>query len=88
MRTILITTDYIRLDQLMKWANLVDSGGEAKALVRAGEVRVNGRVETARGRKLRSGDRVEYGSEVVVVERSVEGCGDCVDQECPPDLFS
>ncbi len=54
-----ISTPWIRLDQALKAADWVQSGGEAKVRIQAGEIRVNGRVETRRGRKLRSGDRVE-----------------------------
>jgi ribosome-associated protein len=50
--------EIIRLGQLLKLAGLVDTGGEAKALIQAGEVRVNGQVETRRGRQLQEGDRV------------------------------
>lgn len=58
----------IRLDQFLKLANLVDSGGEAKILIQDGEVQVNGEVEVRRGRKLQAGDRVALaGSEPVVV---------------------
>ncbi len=53
----------ITLGQALKAADLVGSGGEAKVLVLAGEVRVNGEVETRRGRKLREGDVVEVGDE-------------------------
>ncbi|MFC4805692.1 S4 domain-containing protein YaaA [Filifactor villosus] len=63
-----INTDYIKLDQLLKLSNLVSTGGEAKLRVMSEEVRVNGEVETRRGRKLRSGDRVELDGEVVVVK--------------------
>lgn len=48
----------IKLDQFLKWINAVQTGGEAKMLIQAGEVRVNGAVETRRGRKLVEGDRV------------------------------
>ncbi len=51
--------DFIRLDQFLKLAGAVQGGGEAKARVQAGEVRVNGEVELRRGRKLRVGDEVE-----------------------------
>jgi ribosome-associated protein len=51
--------DFIRLDQFLKLAGAVQGGGEAKARVQAGEVRVNGEVELRRGRKLRVGDAVE-----------------------------
>jgi ribosome-associated protein len=54
-----IDSDYIKLDSMLKLANLVMSGGEAKLLIMEGLVRVNGEVETRRGRKLYSGDRVE-----------------------------
>ncbi len=53
----------ITVGQALKASNLVGSGGEAKVLVQAGEVRVNGEVETRRGRKLREGDVVEVGDE-------------------------
>jgi len=56
---ITIAGDYIKLDSLLKLANLVMSGGEAKLLIMERLVKVNGEVETRRGRKLYSGDRVE-----------------------------
>jgi ribosome-associated protein len=58
MRDVAIGDDTIRLGQLMKLANVADSGGDAKSLLAAGEVRVNGEVETRRGRQLRRGDEV------------------------------
>ena len=51
------------LGQALKASNLVGSGGEAKVLIQGGEVRVNGEVETRRGRKLEEGDVVEVGDE-------------------------
>ena len=51
------------LGQALKAASLVGTGGEAKVLIQAGEVRVNGEVETRRGRKLEEGDVVEVGDE-------------------------
>jgi ribosome-associated protein len=48
----------IRLGQLLKLAGLVDTGGEAKALLESGEVRVNGRPDTRRGAQLKPGDTV------------------------------
>ena len=53
----------ITLGQALKAATLVGSGGEAKVLVQSGEVRVNGEVETRRGRRLEEGDVVEVGDE-------------------------
>lgn len=58
MKTITITTEFIKLQDLLKFANLVESGGEAKERVQAGEVSVNGEVCTMRGRKIRPGDDV------------------------------
>jgi ribosome-associated protein len=60
----------IRLGQLLKLAGLVDGGGEAKALLAGGEVRVNGEPETRRGRQLRAGDEVEAGGEWLRVSPS------------------
>jgi ribosome-associated protein len=53
----------IRLGQLLKLANLVETGGAARGLLESGEVRVNGEVETRRGRQLGVGDVVECGQE-------------------------
>ncbi len=53
----------ITLGQALKAANVVGTGGEAKVLIQAGEVKVNGEVETRRGLKLREGDVVEVGNE-------------------------
>lgn len=68
METIEIKTEYIKLDALLKYAALVPSGGEAKTVVAAGEVRVNGEVCTMRGKKLRAGDVVEYDGQRILVE--------------------
>ena len=54
-----IRTTEIRLDGVLKFAGVVGTGGEGKMLIRAGQVRVNGRPETRRGRRLHPGDRVE-----------------------------
>ena len=68
MKTITITTEFIKLQDLLKFANLVGSGGEAKERIQAGEVAVNGEVCTQRGRKLRPGDRVSLdGVELTLV---------------------
>lgn len=53
----------ITLGQALKASDMVGSGGEAKVLIQAGEVLVNGEVETRRGRKLLPGDVVEIGGE-------------------------
>jgi ribosome-associated protein len=58
-RDVGISGDVIRLGQLLKLADLVDTGAEAKDAVAAGEISVNGEPETRRGRQLRPGDVVE-----------------------------
>ncbi len=50
----------MKLDQFLKWRNLVSSGGEAKIFIKAGHVKVNGQIETKRGRKLVRGDKVMF----------------------------
>ena len=60
MNTIEITTEYIKLQDLLKLAGLTYTGGEAKAMVQEGLVKVNGEVCTMRGKKIRPGDRVEF----------------------------
>ena len=60
MNTIEITTEYIKLQDLLKLAGLTYTGGEAKVMVQEGLVTVNGEVCTMRGRKIRPGDTVEF----------------------------
>ena len=60
MNTIEITTEYIKLQDLLKLAGLTYTGGEAKVMVQEGLVKVNGEVCTMRGKKIRPGDRVEF----------------------------
>lgn len=60
--------DTIELDQFLKLAQLVSSGGEAKRLIQSGVIQVNGEVETRRGRKLRPGDRVTANGEDYIIE--------------------
>ncbi len=59
--------DHITLDALLKATGLAGSGGEAKALIADGQVRVNGSLEARRGRKLRAGDVVALGAQRVQV---------------------
>jgi len=67
MPFIAIDTETIRLAQLLKLADAVQDGVEAKFRITNGEVRVNGAVESRRGRKLRNGDRVEFDGETYEV---------------------
>ena len=55
-----IHTEYIKLQDALKFANVVYSGGEAKNLIQEGQVTVNGEVCTMRGKKLRDGDRFSF----------------------------
>lgn len=63
-----ITTEFIKLDALLKFASMVNSGGEAKMIIQDGQILVNGEVCTMRGKKIRSGDRVTFGDKEVVIE--------------------
>lgn len=67
-QTVSITTEFIKLDALLKYAALVGSGGEAKIRIQEGEVLVNGAVCTMRGKKIRPGDVVTLGDETVTVQ--------------------
>ncbi|NLM68636.1 MAG: S4 domain-containing protein YaaA [Firmicutes bacterium] len=58
MEKIEIRTESINLDQLLKWANIAATGGEAKHLIQSGEVLINGIVETRRGKKVYRNDVV------------------------------
>ena len=67
MKKITITTEFIKLQDLLKFANLVETGGEAKERVQAGEARVNGEPCLQRGKKIRPGDRVSFAGETLTV---------------------
>ena len=54
-----INTDFIKLDQLLKFAGVVESGGRAKEVINRGIVLLNGKVCTMRGKKVIDGDKVE-----------------------------
>lgn len=68
MTEVRIETEWIKLDALLKFANLVSSGGEAKIRIAEGEVLVNGAVCLMRGKKIRPGDRVRLGGETIVIQ--------------------
>ena len=59
---------YIKLDQFLKWQGIVQTGGEAKFIIKEGSVSVNGETETRRGRKLKTGDRVTLADRTYQVE--------------------
>ena len=64
---VVISTEFIKLQDAMKYANIVYSGGEAKALIQEGEVTVNGEVCTMRGKKLRPGDKFGFNGESYLI---------------------
>lgn len=63
-----ITTEYIKLDQLLKFAGAVAIGSEAKELIKSEKVMVNGEICTMRGKKIRPGDTVKINNQDIVVE--------------------
>ena len=63
-----ITTEFIKLEALLKLANLVGTGGEAKMLIQDGQASVNGEVCTMRGKKLRPGDTVQFQGQEILVQ--------------------
>lgn len=67
MKTIQITTEFIKLQDLLKFASLVSTGGEAKVVILNGDVTVNGEVCTMRGKKIRPGDAVCFNSQTLTV---------------------
>jgi len=66
MEKVAFKGETIKLGQFLKLAGLVDTGGEAKTRINSGEVKVNGEVDTRRGRQLRPGDQVELAGSVVL----------------------
>lgn len=72
MEKVGIYTDFIKLEQMMKLAGLVESGADAKALIQEGNVKVNGSVELQRGKKLRQGDQIEFEGIVYEIEQQSE----------------
>ena len=62
-----INDEYIKLDSLLKFSGIAQTGGEAKLLIQNGQVLVNGDVCTMRGKKMRNGDKAQYGDKIVEV---------------------
>jgi len=67
MEVIKLKTEYIKLGQALKAANMVESGVMAKMVIKDGLVKVNGRVETQRGKKLVDGDVVSFEGETIII---------------------
>lgn len=68
METITIRDEYIKLGQALKLAGLVESGVDAKFFIQDGLVKVNGKVETQRGKKIVNGDVIEFEGQQVTVK--------------------
>ena len=68
MRAIATDSEFVKLDLFIKLADLASTGGHAKFLIQEGVVKVNGEVETRRGKKIRPGDFIEVeGNSIKVV---------------------
>lgn len=68
MEIIHLKEDFIKLGQALKAAGLSESGVDAKISVQGGLVKVNGQIETRRGKKLVAGDVIEFGGNTVKIE--------------------
>lgn len=69
MEEIVLRDEFIKLGQAIKAAGLVESGVEAKIVIKDGEVKVNGVVETQRGKKLFGGEVVEYNGSSILIKK-------------------
>ncbi|MDR1019069.1 MAG: RNA-binding S4 domain-containing protein [Lachnospiraceae bacterium] len=63
-----IKDEFIKLGQVLKFANMVENGAEAKEVIADGLVLVNDEVETRRGKKIYSGDKVSFNGEEIIIE--------------------
>ncbi|MCL2226042.1 MAG: RNA-binding S4 domain-containing protein [Oscillospiraceae bacterium] len=68
MRRISISSEFIKLDALLKFASIASTGGEAKVLIQNGDIFVGGELCTQRGKKIRHGDTVRHGSTTLIVK--------------------
>jgi len=68
VRSVKITGDHIKLDALLKFASIASTGGEAKMLIRDGEVTVDKEVCTQRGKKIKPGTVIRYNDDVILVK--------------------
>lgn len=68
MEIIKLKDEFIKLGQALKAASLVETGAEAKDVIQDGLVKVNGEVDTRRGKKLYNGDVVEFDGEEIKIE--------------------
>ena len=68
MISVKIESEFIKLEQFLKFASIAQTGGMVKELIKESMVKVNGEIETRRGKKLYPGDEVEFEGEKYVVE--------------------
>ena len=69
---VVIDTEFIKLDNMMKLAGAVDTGGMAKQIIQTGNVKVNGEICTMRGKKMRDGDYFEFQGQKVTLKSTFE----------------
>jgi len=67
LEEIKINTEYIKLDQFLKYVNIVQSGAEAKYFITENNIKVNGETVSQRGKKLRSGDKVDINGKLYII---------------------
>ncbi len=68
--SLFIKEDFIKLDSALKFANLVESGGHAKAVIQNGEVTVNDEICLMRGKKLRENDKVIFNNKGFIIKNA------------------
>ena len=71
IKRINITSEYIRLDALLKFASIASSGGEAKVMIQSGDVFVESMRCTERGKKIRPGEMVRYKHDILLVKQAI-----------------
>ena len=69
---VVIDTEFIKLDNMMKLAGAVDTGGMAKQIIQTGNVKVNGEICTMRGKKMRDGDYFEFQGQKVTLKSTFD----------------
>ena len=72
MEKIAIRSEKLKLDQFLKWASIVNSGGEAKEIILAGQVEVNGKIAFGRNKLIFAGDMIKVGANSYLVVKEVK----------------
>ena len=72
MKTVKIDTEYIKLNQFLKFAAIIQNGSDGKLIISEGKIKVNGEVETRRGKKIYDGYIVEFNGEKIKVKVPTE----------------